>query len=108
MLKRCEKLIAFTRSYSIHTVVKFGFFFFFLVLQYKLSTYTDRFIVAFSRRYRKFIKSVFDRLTAVLHHQSVVAWFVHAIIDNVRSIVSGHDIHGVQVTEITHTHARTR
>lgn len=60
-----------------------------------------------SRRYRKFVKSVFDRLTAELHRQRVVTGLIHRIADRKCPVVSRHDLDVFRITETTdaRTHA---
>lgn len=54
-----------------------------------------------SWRYRKLVKSVFYRLTAVLHRQRVISGLIDRIVDHVSPVFSRHDIHVFQVAAIT-------
>lgn len=60
-----------------------------------------------SWRYRKFVKPVFDWLTAELHRQRVVPGLFYRIVDHVSAIVFRHNFCVYEETEITQTHAHT-
>jgi hypothetical protein len=76
-----------------NNIIRLLLFFFFLCYTFFVCSW----------RYRKFVKPVFDRLTAVLHRQRVVPGLFDRIVDQVRAIVFRHDFCVYEITEIIQT-----